>query len=605
MADPAIERRLRRSFSHREKARELERECARAFDAGEIESARYASLREFYANHIRQAEADLRALRDEIQGRRASYLDQYRAVNEAQTKLGEQLTAGKIKPEAANRKNRKLMASADACRAALAECDRLLATTTSDDVGGPINLPLAAYTEPEAVQDEDEDTSVDWERALAYALPFLIAVTVFLPWLTLDNVSKALPGLSDFGRVLGLPVMLWGFPTRLLWVVFLVLPLAALPFAAMSRNRPSGVTLIICGFVLVWAILAAIVGLPMVSTAPDITLTGIIQALHLGPFLYFGGAIALIILGQRRLQRRELSTESGSRAILIMSACMVFLMVVAASAVWLQVQEGFVAYDARLVDDRTGAVNIVLNNEGRVQAAVFAPWPGGVPGREAVSAPGDHYGLSVHVRERGAEDFQLLTDSRGAWLSAGLPLSGDEPILISPRSRTVVTLAPWQLRALGVDPDAVRIFFSRRGGEIVGQSEHDLPELRAEPGMPIRMPAPRRLPSTPFPDAQIPDATERAETQPGEPTIETEPAEPARPAGPIIIFTGLMGDQAALQVIAPGEAPVRLVRGRDEVIAGDWVLLEIAVAPPTATLFHERTYETLVLRMGQSTALPE
>lgn len=595
MADPGFERRLRRAFSHREKARQLERECARAYDAGRIESTRYASLREFYAKHIREAEASIHALRKEAQERRASFLEQFGTVDAAQGALSQQLAAGTIKPEAANRKNRKLMKTANECRQAMAECDRLLAITSADEAGGFLDLPLAEFSQP-VMPVEDEDEDFDWERALTYALPFLIATMVFLPWLTLGGVSKSLPGLEDFGGVLGLPSTLGTFPTRLAWVVYMLLPLLALPLAAMSRNRPSGLGLILCGFLLLWAIIAGVLGVPWVSRSEDITLTALIQALHFGPFLYFGGAVGLIVLGQRRLQRRELQTESGSRAILIMSACMVFLMVVAASSVWLQVQEGFVSYDARTVDARTGAVNIVLTNEGRVPAAVYAPWPRGVPERLTGAPASDIYGLGIQVRELGMDTFQGLPDSRGAWVSAGLPVTTDDPLLIPPRSRVVLTFVPWQLRALGVEPDAVRIQFSRGAGERIGESEHAMPEFHAEPPVPVRIPVPRTLPSTEFP---TPLAEE--ESAPQDATPREEPA--PMPVGTVVMLTGLLGDRAVLQVVLEGGSPTRMMRGPDEVITGDWVVLEVGVAPPSVTLFHERTYETVTLPMGEAALL--
>jgi hypothetical protein len=281
---------------------------------------------------------------------------------------------------------------------------------------------------------------------------------------------------------------------------------------------------------------------------------------------------------------------------------MIFLMVVAASSVWLQVQEGFVSYDARVVDERTGAVNILLTNEGRVPAHIFAPWPGGTAGREPVRIPGDVYGLSVLVRERGGEDFRLLPESRGAWLAGGLPIHDDTPIAVSPRSRTVLTLAPWHLRALGVDPDSVRIEFSRRNGEVLSRSEHDMPILLAEPSEPITIPVPRTLPRTEVPfDRGLGDRA----AEPIEPVVPAEPVAPPGPTGTGVVFTGLVGDRAVLQLMPADEAPSRVMRGAEEEVAGDWVVLEVSVAPPGVTLFHERTYETIILRMGQNTLLPE
>lgn len=602
MPDSEFERRLRRAFSYREKARQLERECARAYDAGEIESERYASLREFYAHHIRSAEHEVATVRQAITARRQAFLEQFRSVDAAQATLGDRLNAGRIKPEKANRENRRLMGDANACRKAMAACDRLLEASTAEQVGGFLDWPLTSFQPAKSPEEEKQDTAFEWERALAYALPFLLAASVFLPWLTLEGASKSLAALGDFGSVLGLPAMLGPMPARLIWVVFLLLPLIALPFAAMSRNRPSGHALVVSGFLLIWMLGGAVLVLPSLAMGPAVTLGTVIRGLHLGPFVYFGGAIGMILLGRRRSQRTEASNESGGRAVIIMSACMIFLMVVAGSAVWFQSHQGFVAFSSRVVDDRTGAVNILLANEGRVPALVHAPWPGGVPGRESASTEGDVYGITLYVRERGAENFQLLPEARGAWLYAGLPIRDEAPIVAPPRSRLVVTLAPWQLQALGVDPAAVRLVFSRRNGEELARFEHEMPELRAEPAQPPMPVSPRVITGTAAPDRPVPDIDEtNADTGT---SIAATSQPQAEPEGTRVAFTGIIGNQAILQVAPPGEPPTRVMVGADDLISGNWVLLEISAAPPGLTLFNERSYESVSLRMGESANLP-
>lgn len=125
--------RLRRALSYREKAL---REAAEAGD----ETARFAA-----ASHVREAERLVPGIRDEVSRDAARLGEILQNTLAQQDLLVTRVAEGTLRPAKANRLNRKLAARIDLVRWQLAEFNRCLQATSSEDLGGFAEMPLGAY----------------------------------------------------------------------------------------------------------------------------------------------------------------------------------------------------------------------------------------------------------------------------------------------------------------------------------------------------------------------------------------------------------------------------------------------------------------------------
>ena len=131
--DPDCKERLRHALSYREKAL---REAAKAVE----EVARFAAT-----SHAREAERLLPGIRDEV-SREAGRLGERLQNTLAQRELlVARVAEGALRPAKANRLNRRLTARIDPLRRQLAEFNRCLQATSSEELGGFAEMPLAAY----------------------------------------------------------------------------------------------------------------------------------------------------------------------------------------------------------------------------------------------------------------------------------------------------------------------------------------------------------------------------------------------------------------------------------------------------------------------------
>ncbi|HUW60458.1 MAG TPA: hypothetical protein VMZ06_05585 [Candidatus Bathyarchaeia archaeon] len=131
--DPDYKERLRYALSYREKAL---REAAEAGD----ETARFAA-----ASHAREAERLLPGIRDEVSRDVARIGEKLQKILAQQDLLVTRVAEGTLRPAKANRFNRKLAARIDLHRRQLAEFNRCLQATSSQDLGGFTDMPLAEY----------------------------------------------------------------------------------------------------------------------------------------------------------------------------------------------------------------------------------------------------------------------------------------------------------------------------------------------------------------------------------------------------------------------------------------------------------------------------
>ncbi len=186
------------ALSHREKARGLIAEADQAAASGVIQPERHATLRDFYAKHLADAESRIARLQDRERRKLGSLEHQLRATINDQARLVDRAVAGKVTPEKANSLNRQYQAEIVKLESAIEAAESLLNATQSAELGGFVDLPLEDY---DAAQQQ-AFTPVERWRARRWAIFFAgVFVALLLMFLILRQGPSARDLKADFQQV--------------------------------------------------------------------------------------------------------------------------------------------------------------------------------------------------------------------------------------------------------------------------------------------------------------------------------------------------------------------------------------------------------------------
>lgn len=442
MTKPRLQQALRVALSHCQKLRLVTAECDRARAAGDLSEAQHRTLVSNYHEQIHLAEASVAKVRTEIKREIARLGSAEKKVRARQHRLVQKAGRGRVSAKRANELNRKLLERADEFDAAIAEYQALAAARKADDVGGFVDLPLDSYRTKTPAVTPAVSPAARWVALIAMVLT---AVMVFLPWFRLEDGSYPLFRLALLldrqGVLPTLPAVL-GFTLSL---PFLLLPLAAVPFARRRQDRRSGWGILVVGILVLAAgvIPVTVIGAPRFDSA---TLTEIVQLFHWGSFGYCLGGLTLILLGARRVNPPGQPLAASVRGAVAVGTIVAAVGLPVAMLVLFAPRPFTIGLDGRIETTGEDRLVITCDNHGGEPVYVHVPWRDGRP----AAAPGESVsrtiGLTLHVRERGTDMSRLLPRSDGYWQyrSGPVPESG------------VVTIEPGLSADLAITLDAVR-----------------------------------------------------------------------------------------------------------------------------------------------------
>ncbi|MBN2310030.1 MAG: hypothetical protein JXR94_13740 [Candidatus Hydrogenedentes bacterium] len=597
-------RALRLALSHRQKARVLQEQCERAGAEGSMPLSRQSALRRLYTEQLALAESTIARLRE---AQRQQIADLSRGIRKAQieeARLSKQASSGEIAPAKANEIHRRLVREADALEARIAECRAVIAADAPEELGGFIDLPMEGYLKPGTARPA---RPAGRAKVLATLFSIAIALTVFVPWVSYESRPYSLYRLGAVLTQEGIGPDLAPPVVGRVWVLYMLLPLVAVPFAVRRGRRGTGWGLVLVGALIVAGGLAPplIVGAADAS-APE-SLGGMLGAFRIGALAYCAGGLAFIIAGARRFSPRFTSLRASTQGALAFGAAVAAILVL--SVLILAVAPGRIAlqFDAEL--DASGeTVRIRCTNRGHKEVGLCVPWPeeGQAPGQW----PGGRrsvYGLEVHVRERGKDAFQLFPSTEGLWAAQGVPIRGSGRVAILGGATREIVFDLQGVAAAGADAEAIRLVLVRGDGRAVDSFETPV-EQAAAPAAPT--PAPTGLPRPSAPAAPSSGAAVAAPGAPqpvprqSAPEPPPAPEEPRRPAL-TVRFAGSVGDKVAFTIAysATGERERVFLKPGDAIAAG-WRLDSVDALTGAATLRHPGSGRTVRLLRGATESLP-
>lgn len=155
-------------------------EADRSAAEGTLDAERYAALRDFYTNHLQNAETRLAQLQDRERRKLASLEHQLRATINDRARLVDRAVAGKVTAEKANALNRQYQDEIANLENAIDATESLLNATHTSELGGVIDLPLEEYN---AVEHQPISPVERWRAqrwAIVFAGAFVVLLLVFL-----------------------------------------------------------------------------------------------------------------------------------------------------------------------------------------------------------------------------------------------------------------------------------------------------------------------------------------------------------------------------------------------------------------------------------------
>lgn len=454
-ADPS--RVLQLAYSQMEKAKALSDECARARQAGRIDERRYKTLQEFYLRHIRRAQEKVDFLRQEHRQRADALRKELQDTARRQAELDEKVQAGEMSATRAGRVNEELMGRIAELRERFLVEDRLANVESAADVGGIVDMPLEAYTNPATIEGLGQ-LSVD--RLAGTAVPVLAALAVFLPWRALDGVEVTLAGacamLQEKVNLSSMGMARW------LVVGAVVLPLVGAACVWLEHRRRAGV-----GLMLVGALMMLLTVGVMGGTGGLLDISGY----RSGSIGYILAGVVLVGMGAATRRSAASVPWSKRRGLVALAAAVAAIGV----AVWFLLGMSAAGPGLRIAFDpfnyETRTLGISLVNGSGQPVSFYAPWPQGSPGGPLVDNPRSSFGANVYIREVETSTYRLFPESHECWRYSTWRTASASPLELAPNAVGRLEFDLSRIDALDIRPSSVRLVFTNSRGTVLAETE--------------------------------------------------------------------------------------------------------------------------------------
>jgi len=589
---------LRLALSHREKALALAAEAEAAFEQGIFDRTQLDTQQERYRQEGESANAELERCRKLAEAHGETLRAELRACRHEQAHLPDRVSAGKLPPHQANDRNRALTERIAALRKALRDIETAITAESSKELGGFIDLPFHGYRErvfavssvaSKAAAGEQPGLK-RWELIAVVAAAAACSVSIVLPWVVSGGVPVSL-------LQTGLDIGIGGTNqlARIAWIAYVVIPWLAVVIVLRVPGAALGWSLLSVGILLLAAALVPVV-LAGASRVHAEDVLQVLSALHVGPVVYAGAALLLIVAGSLRVSSWGDSLAHASIVSLILAGAVAAIAGLFAVFLFFGPEPGSVRFEATLKE--TGdLVRVVCQNRGREIIRVAVPWPEG--GVQALESPGSEpmYGIRVEIRETGAGRFSVLPYSQLPWSRPQMPFLDGPDIEVRPGMDQELILDLRQISVVGADADAVRLVFLRAGGSEVDRFEVPLSgrylSPTAESRVPLYVPKPDTVPYLPVEDTAK------------DSTGETRPETIERPeTRGWFSFAGAVGDKIAVETwdssgISSG---TRLIEPGD-LIGEGWYLEAVSSAPASIVVHHDPSGTQATLPRGERMSL--
>ncbi|MCP4643752.1 MAG: hypothetical protein GY851_25125 [bacterium] len=464
---------LRLALSHRRKARSLAAQCERAYAAGSLPETRHKTLHHLYSEQLALAESTVARIREEQRAQVGDLDRRLRRLQLEQAQLSRQLMTGGLPPRRANIQNRRLVGAAHDIEAVIENRRRILAADDPDDLGGFIDLPLEEYLKPLPYTSAKPSAP---EQVTAFVVVLVAGFAVFLPWAYDGDRALSLlelgPRLSEVSLARSLPDLLF----RILWVLYLLAPLAAFPLASLHHRRGSGWGVMsVGGLVLLAGLLPPVLLAPTLAEPP----AGLTDTVRLGSLLYAAGGVALIVLGARRLAPGATPIRSSLRTALGFGGSLLVIYALVTAALVALPSTPRLQCGVAMTGPANGFVRISCKNAGDGAAYLLIPSRPNQEMEPAVSrrSPASVYGFDIEIREPGSSAFRLLPVSEGMWQARGVPVRGADPIQLDAGLTINIDFDLHALQQAGYDARALRIRVTRGDQRPVLEHERELHPL--------------------------------------------------------------------------------------------------------------------------------
>ncbi len=585
---------LRLALSYRESVVTRLTEAEDAFAVGTIDEAQFGSTLHQLQSERKVSDAAIDRFRRLAQKRGESLRAELRACRYEQAHLPERVASRELTPAIANDRNRALAARIEDFRTKLRYAEASVLAKTAEELGGFIDLPFDQYAASIAAASAaaalpppaPTGNPKRWELAVAIIGAAVCAVSLFLPWAVHggNTVSLFSGGLA---RTLGEP----SHYVALAWIGYGVMPWLAVVLLLRARGAALGWSVLGTGLVMLAGALT-----PMLLAGADRVHEGDIlqlwSAVHLGPAIYAGSAILLIVIGAARVSPWEDSLAHALTVSLALAGTVAVLAGLFAVFLFFGPQTGSVQFSASL-SEGGDTIRVVCRNEGRNAIYVAVPWPDEDAGALVAASSGPLYGVRVEVREAEETEFSPLPYSQNPWSLPQTPLLEGPTVEIPPGIGQVLILDLRQLSVVGADAQAIRLIFVRRNGAEVSRFEASLPTRYLSPTPETRVPVTVPRPNTtPLPKGK-PEPKTKKETAP-------ESVERATPPTGWFAFVGGVGDKVAIATwdgagVSTGS---RLLAAGDAIGEG-WYLVSVDSSSGAIIVHHDPSGTQVDLPKGE------
>ncbi|MCL4217151.1 MAG: hypothetical protein KJ052_09140, partial [Candidatus Hydrogenedentes bacterium] len=580
---------FRRVLSHREKAGKLLKDSEEALAAGKLGKEQFASLRQFYEDQIAIGDATLTRLHEK-EKTRLNRLDAELSGLRRQLEQVEREASGDDDARERAAQARRFLSEGIRNTEEQCEASRLLLDAQgSKELGGFIDLPLERYNEPPG-KEQPGVSSV--ERLLAYVIPLIAGVAVFFPWLSYGGQARPLINIVPLFVDLGICGQPAPVSVRLFSIPYVLLPLLAVPWAALRDPWRGGWGLLTVGL---WVLAAGLLPIAIVGTRASTVMSfgEVVAGLRVGQWLYCAAGLSLLVLGARALDRANPSIRAQWMGLVAVGGVTLALFLIAVNSIADQPGNTRVHFEALHEDSSAGTVELLCSNSGMTPISIYAPRPETGTTDGLNRNPQRWYAISLLVREAGDGPYKLLSSVETAWTAQDRIARSNEPYAVGPGVTLVLHLDGRLVRQVLPAARGMKIEIARGDGAIVFTHEMELPEQLAAP--PTESILPQDATGTVSPPPQ--DSEARADSSAG---LQSQVPDVVPPSAQVVVvLRGVIGNKAALEVrAAPGQPGEEGLFAEGAIVIGDWELQSVMQSPAAAILRNKNTGRRVSVARG-------
>ena len=570
------------------------KESEEAFAAGKLGKEQFASLRQFYEDQRAIGDATLARLRDK-ERTRLDRLEAELAGLRRQLEQVEQEAAGN--DDARERAAHARRFLSEGIRNAEEHCKAsrlLLDAHRAKELGGFIDLSLERYNQP---PDRDRPSASNVERLLAYVIPLVAGVAVFFPWLSYGGQARPLINIVPLFVDLGICAQPAPATVRLISIPYVLLPILAVPWAALRDPWRGGWGLLTVGL---WVLAAALLPIAIVGTRASTVMSfgEVVAGLRVGQWLYCAAGLGLLVLGARALDRANPSIRAQWMGLVAVGGVTLALFLLAVNSIAGRPGNTRVHFEASQGDGSPGTVELVCSNFGMTPISIYAPRPESETTDGLSRDPQRWYGVSLLVREAGDDSYKLLSSVESAWTAQDRIAQSNEPYAVGPGVALVLYLDGRLVRQVLPAARGMKLEVARGDGAIVFTFESELPEQLAAP--PTKSILPEQVTGTISPPPQDQEAMTGSSAD-----IEPQVADVVpSPAQTVVVLRGVIGNQAVLEIrTTPGQSGEEGLFGEGTTVIGDWELQSVMLSPASAILRNKSTGRRVTVARGGEAAI--